>query len=106
MIVALNGDESVRRSKGPARPVNPEAERAEVLGALESVTAVVVFSEDTAADIIRLIRTDTLVKGADWPAEEIVGSDTVEASGAQIVLLGVAPGYSTATILERIRRTR
>jgi len=104
LIVGLNSDESVRRYKGPGRPLTPEHERAEILGALECVDAVVVFPEDTPADIVRAIQPDVLVKGADWPADQIVGRETVEARGGRVVLIPVEAGYSTSAIVERIRR--
>ncbi len=106
LIVGLNADDSVRRNKGPERPINPEHERAEVLAALACVDAVVVFHEDTPADIVRLIQPDVLVKGADWAADKIVGRDTVEARGGRVVRIPVAEGYSTTSILERIRASR
>src|SRR4051812_11930215 len=102
LIVGLNSDASVRRNKGPERPINPEGERAEVLEALECVDAVSVFDEDTPADIIRRVQPDVLVKGADWPADQIVGRDTVEAGGGKVVLEAVEQGYSTTAILKRI----
>jgi rfaE bifunctional protein nucleotidyltransferase chain/domain len=105
LIVGLNADGSVRRNKGPGRPITPQNERAEVLAALSSVDAVVVFPEDTPADIIRLVQPDILVKGADWPADQIVGRDTVEARGGRVVLLPVAQGHSTTSIVERIKNT-
>jgi rfaE bifunctional protein nucleotidyltransferase chain/domain len=103
LVIGLNADASVRRNKGPERPINPEAERAEVLAALESVDAVTIFAEDTPADIIRLVQPDILVKGADWPADQIVGRDTVEARGGRVVLMDVEQGHSTTAIVERIR---
>jgi D-beta-D-heptose 7-phosphate kinase/D-beta-D-heptose 1-phosphate adenosyltransferase len=103
LIVGLNADESVRRNKGPERPITPEHERAEVLAALAVVEAVVLFNEDTPAEIIRAVRPDVLVKGADWPADQIVGRDTVEARGGRVVRVPVEEGYSTTTIVERIR---
>lgn len=106
LIVGLNADESVRRNKGPGRPITPQDERAEVLAALAAVDAVVVFPEDTPADIIRRIQPDILVKGANWPADQIVGRDTVEARGGRVVVVPVEPGYSTTSIVERIRNTR
>ena len=106
LIVGLNADDSVRHSKGPGRPITPQDERAEVLAALAAVDAVVVFPEDTPADIIRRIEPDILVKGADWPAGQIVGRDTVEARGGRVVVVPVEPGYSTASIVERIRSSR
>jgi rfaE bifunctional protein nucleotidyltransferase chain/domain len=103
LIVGLNADASVRRNKGPDRPITPQDERAEVLGALECVDAVVIFEEDTPAEIVRLVQPDVLVKGADWPADQIVGRDTVEARGGRVVLVPVEQGHSTSAIVERIR---
>jgi D-beta-D-heptose 7-phosphate kinase/D-beta-D-heptose 1-phosphate adenosyltransferase len=103
LIVGLNADESVRRNKGPRRPINAQDERAEVLAALASVDAVVIFNEDTPAEIVGLVQPDILVKGADWPADQIVGRETVEARGGRVVLVPVEPGYSTTAIVERIR---
>ncbi len=103
LIVGLNSDASVRRNKGPHRPINPESERAELLEALECVDAVILFDEDTPADIIQVVGPDVLVKGADWPPDQIVGRETVEARGGRVVLIPVAPGYSTTALLERIR---
>jgi rfaE bifunctional protein nucleotidyltransferase chain/domain len=96
----------VRRNKGPARPINTEAERAEVLEALACVDAVSVFDEDTPADIIRRVQPDVLVKGADWPADQIVGRETVEARGGRVILEPVEEGYSTTDIIDRVRRGR
>jgi rfaE bifunctional protein nucleotidyltransferase chain/domain len=106
LIIGLNSDASVRRNKGPQRPINPESERAELLEALECVDAVVLFDEDTPADIIQVVGPDVLVKGADWPADQIVGRDTVEARGGRVVRIPVAPGHSTTALLERIRTAR
>jgi D-glycero-beta-D-manno-heptose 1-phosphate adenylyltransferase len=106
LIVGLNADESVRRNKGPARPINSQDERAEVLAALACVDAVVIFGEDTPGDIIRLVQPDILVKGADWAADAIVGRDTVEARGGRVVRIPVEAGYSTTAIVERIRLPR
>ena len=103
LIVGLNADASVRRNKGPGRPITPQHERAEVLAALDCVDAVVIFDQDTPAEIVRRIQPDILVKGADWPADQIVGRDTVEARGGRVVLVPVEPGHSTSSILERIR---
>jgi D-beta-D-heptose 7-phosphate kinase/D-beta-D-heptose 1-phosphate adenosyltransferase len=105
LIVGLNADASVRRNKGESRPINPEAERAELLAALDCVDAVVIFPEDTPAEIVRALDPDILVKGADWPADRIVGRDTVEASGGRVVLIPVEPGHSTTALIEKVRRT-
>ena len=104
LIVGLNSDASVRRNKGPERPINPQDERAEVLAALSCVDAVSIFDEDTPADVIRRVQPDVLVKGADWPADQIVGRDTVEARGGCVVLEPVEQGYSTTSLLERVKR--
>src|SRR4051795_1336391 len=104
LIIGLNADESVRRNKGPNRPINPEHERAEVLSALECVDAVVLFAEDTPAEIVRLVQPDVLVKGADWAADAIVGRDTVEGRGGRVVRIPVEQGYSTTSILQKIKR--
>jgi D-glycero-beta-D-manno-heptose 1-phosphate adenylyltransferase len=104
LIVGVNADGSVRRNKGAGRPITPEDERAELVAGLACVDAVVVFDEDTPAEVIRAIRPDVLVKGADWPADQIVGRDTVEARGGRVVRVAIEHGYGTTTLLERIRR--
>ena len=104
LIVGLNADSSVRRNKGPGRPITPELERAELLAALDCVDAVVIFEQDTPADIVKLVQPDILVKGADWPADQIVGRDTVEARGGKVVLVPVEQGHSTSAIVDRIRQ--
>jgi D-beta-D-heptose 7-phosphate kinase/D-beta-D-heptose 1-phosphate adenosyltransferase len=103
LIVGVNADESVRRNKGPDRPVTPQAERAELLAALACVDAVVVFGEDTPAEIIETVQPDILVKGADWAADQIVGRDTVEARGGRVERIPVEQGHSTTRIVEKIR---
>ncbi len=103
LVVGVNSDRSVRANKGPSRPVNPEAERAEVLAALACVDAVVIFDEETPAEIVRRLQPDVLVKGADWPADQIVGRDTVEARGGRVVRVPVEQGYSTSAVIERVR---
>jgi D-beta-D-heptose 7-phosphate kinase/D-beta-D-heptose 1-phosphate adenosyltransferase len=103
LVVGLNADDSVRRNKGPARPINRQEERAEIVAALACVDAVVIFEEDTPDAIIKIVRPDVLVKGADWPADQIVGRDTVEAAGGRVVLIPVEQGYSTTAIVEKIR---
>lgn len=103
LVVAVNSDRSVRANKGPSRPITPARERAELLAALSCVDAVVEFDEDTPAEIIRRLQPDVLVKGADWPADRIVGRDTVEARGGRVVRVPVEQGYSTSAIIERVR---
>src|SRR3954465_7586895 len=103
LIVGLNSDASVRRNKGPSRPINPEDERAKVLAGLACVDAVSIFGDDTPADIIRRVQPDILVKGADWPADQIVGRDTGEARGGRVILEPVEQGYSTTSIVKKIQ---
>ncbi len=103
LVVGLNGDASVRRNKGPERPINSQDERAEILAALEPVDAVVIFNEDTPDQIIKAVQPDVLVKGADWAEDAIVGRDTVEARGGRVVRVPVEQGFSTSAIVERIK---
>jgi rfaE bifunctional protein nucleotidyltransferase chain/domain len=103
LVVGVNSDRSVRANKGPTRPITPEAERAEILAALDCVDAVAVFDDETPAEIIRALQPDVLVKGADWAADAIVGRDTVEARGGRVVRIPVEQGWSTTRIVEKIR---
>ena len=103
LIVGLNSDRSVRQLKGPGRPVIPERERAEILAALESVDAVVIFDDLTPRDLIAALLPDVLAKGGDWPGDQIVGREEVEAAGGRVVSIPVVPGYSTTAILNKIR---
>jgi D-beta-D-heptose 7-phosphate kinase/D-beta-D-heptose 1-phosphate adenosyltransferase len=103
LVVGLNSDPSVRRLKGPGRPVVPAAERAEALLALEAVTRVVVYDEDTPREIVAALLPDVLVKGADWAADEIVGREEVETAGGRVERVELVPGRSTTAVLERIR---
>ena len=95
LIVGVNSDRSVRANKGPTRPINPEAERAEVIAALDCVDAAVIFDEDTPHEIISRLQPDVLVKGADWAEDAIVGRDIVEARGGRVVRMPVEQGFST-----------
>ncbi len=104
LVVGLNSDASVRRLKGPSRPVVPEAERAEALRALEAVDRVVVYGEDTPLEAIRALVPDVLVKGADWAPGTIVGADVVEAAGGRVVRVELLAGRSTTGLIERTRR--
>ncbi len=103
LIVAVNSDNSVRANKVPGRPVNPEHERAEILLALDSVDAAVIFDEETPHAIVSAIQPDILVKGADWGPENVVGRDVVEACGGRVVRVDLAPGYSTSELIRRVR---
>jgi D-glycero-beta-D-manno-heptose 1-phosphate adenylyltransferase len=103
LIVGLNSDASVRQLKGAGRPVLPERERAEILVALECVDAVVIFDDLTPREVIARLLPDVLVKGGDWPGDQIVGREEVEAAGGSVVSIPVVPGYSTTAILRKIR---
>jgi D-beta-D-heptose 7-phosphate kinase/D-beta-D-heptose 1-phosphate adenosyltransferase len=101
LLVGVNEDESVRRAKGPTRPVNNLGDRMEVLAALECVDAVTSFGEDTPKHLIEHVTPNVLVKGADWADKGVVGREWVEAHGGQVVLAPLVPGKSTTSILER-----
>jgi rfaE bifunctional protein nucleotidyltransferase chain/domain len=103
LIIGLNSDASVRQLKGEGRPVIAERERAEILAALESVDAVVIFDDLTPRNVIARLLPDVLVKGGDWPGDHIVGREEVEAAGGRVVSVPFVPGYSTTAILRKIR---
>jgi len=105
LVVALNSDSSVRRLKGEGRPVVPQRERAEVLLALEAVDAVVLYDEDTPIEVVRALRPEVLVKGADWAQDGVVGRAEVEKDGGRVLRVELLPGRSTSSIVERIRTT-
>jgi D-beta-D-heptose 7-phosphate kinase / D-beta-D-heptose 1-phosphate adenosyltransferase len=102
LVVGLNSDASTRRLKGPSRPINAAESRADVLAALEAVDLVVVFDQDTPLELIKRVRPDVLVKGADYAKDEVVGHDMVEAAGGQVILVDLVPGHSTTNIVRRV----
>ena len=103
LVVGINSDETVRILKGPDRPVMPQTERAEILASLECVDAVVIFDELSPQKVVAALLPDVLVKGSDWPGNQIVGREEVEAAGGRVVLIDNLPGYSSTEILEKIR---
>ncbi len=103
LIVGMNADASVKRLKGPSRPVQPEAARAAVLASLASVDLVCMFEDDTPLDILRLIKPDLLVKGADYTVATVVGAREVEGWGGKVALAELLPGHSTTATLARLR---
>ncbi|HLU99839.1 MAG TPA: D-glycero-beta-D-manno-heptose 1-phosphate adenylyltransferase [Acidobacteriota bacterium] len=103
LIVALNSDESVRRLKGTNRPILTLSERLEVISALASVDLVTSFEEDTPKEIVDEVIPDVLVKGGDWALDQIVGRETVESNGGQVIAIDFEEGYSTSGIINRIR---
>ncbi len=102
MVVGLNTDASVKRLKGPSRPVNDEYARAFVLAGLEFVSAVVLFDEDTPYNLIKKVQPDFLVKGSDYKPENIVGYDIVTAKGGKVVTVDLVEGYSTTKTIEKM----
>jgi D-beta-D-heptose 7-phosphate kinase/D-beta-D-heptose 1-phosphate adenosyltransferase len=105
LVVGLNSDASVRRAKGPTRPVNPEQDRAYVLASLRAVDFVVIFEEDEPRDLISQILPDVLVKGKDW-AHYVSGREIVEANGGRVVLAEMVEGRSTTATIERMRSSQ
>jgi D-glycero-beta-D-manno-heptose 1-phosphate adenylyltransferase len=103
LIVGVNSDRSVRANKGPDRPINPEHERAELVAALAMVDVAIVFDEDTPHAVVSALGPDVLVKGADWPADQIVGRDVVFARGGRVVRIPIEVGHSSSSLIERIR---
>jgi D-beta-D-heptose 7-phosphate kinase/D-beta-D-heptose 1-phosphate adenosyltransferase len=106
LVVGLNSDASVRRLKGPERPVRQEAARAYVLAALEAVDAVVVFEEDTPLELVRHLQPDVIVKGGDYHEDTVVGAREVRARGGDVVIIPLTPGQSTTSIIEKLRAQR
>jgi D-glycero-beta-D-manno-heptose 1-phosphate adenylyltransferase len=104
LVVGVNSDGSARRlGKGPGRPINSEAARARVVAGLAAVDCVVLFEGDTPLELIQRLEPDVLVKGADYSREAIVGADFVEARGGRVVRVPVVSGYSTTSIVDRLR---
>ena len=104
LVVGVNSDASVRRLKGPTRPVNNEQDRAEMLSALGFIDYVVIFDEDTPYELIKKIQPDVLVKGGDYKPEEVVGRDIVEARGGRLELISFVEGKSTTNIIKKINQ--
>ncbi len=102
LVVGLNSDSSVRRLKGPLRPVNDQRSRARVLAALACVDFVMIFNEDTPLELIKKVRPDVLVKGGDWSVDRIVGRDVVEEAGGTVCSIPMLDGYSTTGTIDRI----
>lgn len=103
LVVGVNSDDSVRRLKGPERPIRSTAERSYVLAALAMVDAVVVFEQDTPLELIKALRPDVLVKGGDYTEASIVGAREVRSWGGDVVVIPLTPGHSTTSTIERLR---
>ena len=105
LIVGVNSDQSVKQIKGSARPVLPESDRCELLGAMEMVDYVILFNEPDPYSVISAIRPDVLVKGGDWNTNKIIGADLVEEAGGAVVVVPYVKGFSTTEIIERIKNS-
>jgi rfaE bifunctional protein nucleotidyltransferase chain/domain len=105
LIVGVNSDQSVKQIKGSARPVLPESDRCELLGAMEMVDYVILFNEPDPYSVISAIRPDVLVKGGDWNTDKIIGADLVEEAGGDVVVVPYIKGFSTTEIIERIKNS-
>ena len=101
-MIGVNTDDSVKRLKGPTRPVRKEAERVYVLAALETVDAVVMFGEDTPLELVKAIRPDVIVKGGDYTEDSVVGAKEVREWGGEVAIVPLTPGQSTTSIIEKL----
>ena len=106
LVLAINSDASVRRLKGPERPLVPQEDRAAVLAALGFVDAVTIFDEDTPLEVLQSLRPNVLVKGGDYKLEDVVGRELIEAAGGRVMLVPLTPEKSTTALVERIRGTK
>ncbi len=106
LVLGLNTDESVRRLKGPTRPVNSEQDRAEVVGALASVDFVVLFGEQTAETVLRKVQPDVYAKGADYVDKPLPEADIVRSYGGEVAFIPLVEGRSTSNIIKRIEETK
>ncbi len=105
LVVGLNSDDSVKRLKGPDRPINNEVDRQYVLSQIKSVDYVEIFSEDTPLNLILKIRPKVLVKGGDWKLDQIIGAKEVLADGGEVLSLSFVNGYSTSSIIHKIQES-
>ncbi|MBU1042896.1 MAG: D-glycero-beta-D-manno-heptose 1-phosphate adenylyltransferase [Candidatus Omnitrophica bacterium] len=106
LVVGLNSDASIRKIKGKSRPINCQLDRSEVIAALASVDYVTIFNQDTPLELIKAIKPDVLVKGADWKASDIVGADVLKQYGGKIAREKFLSGYSTTKLIEKIAQTK
>jgi len=104
LVIGLNTDESVRRIKGETRPVQDQLARAMLLASLQFVSAVIYFNEDTPYELIKKVQPDVLIKGSDYKVENIVGYDIVKAKGGKVVTIDFIDGYSTTSIIEKLKK--
>jgi rfaE bifunctional protein nucleotidyltransferase chain/domain len=102
LVVGINSDDSVRRLKGPTRPIRTDAERAYILGALECVDLVVIFPDDTPLNLVSHLRPDVIVKGGDYSEDTIVGAAEVKSWGGRVLVVPLTPGHSTTAIIRKL----
>jgi D-beta-D-heptose 7-phosphate kinase/D-beta-D-heptose 1-phosphate adenosyltransferase len=103
LVVGVNSDASVKRLKGPGRPIRSEGERMYVLAALEAVDAVTLFDQDTPLELIQALHPDVIVKGGDYSPDTVVGAEHVRSRGGTVVIIPLTPGHSTTSTIERLR---
>lgn len=106
LVVGVNSDASVRRLKGPNRPVRDQEERSTMLAALECVDAVVVFDEDTPLALVAALDPDVIVKGGDYSPDSVIGADIVAKRGGRVVIVPLLAGHSTTATIARVMETR
>lgn len=106
LVVGINSDDSVRRLKGPTRPMRTDAERAYMLGALECVDLVVIFPDDTPLNLVNHLRPDVIVKGGDYSEDTIVGAAEVKSWGGRVLVVPLTPGHSTTAIIRKLSENR
>lgn len=104
LVIGLNTDNSVRKIKGDSRPVQDQVARAMVLASLQFVSAVILFDEDTPYELIKSVQPDILIKGSDYNPEDIVGYDIVTAKGGEVITIDFIEGYSTTSIIEKLKK--
>ena len=104
LVIAVNSDISIKKIKGEKRPVVPQAQRMQVLAALEAIDYVVIFDEENPLKIIKELQPDILVKGGDWPVETIVGREIVEKKGGKVLSIPLMEGISTTNIIEEVKK--
>ncbi|MBW1709149.1 MAG: D-glycero-beta-D-manno-heptose 1-phosphate adenylyltransferase [Deltaproteobacteria bacterium] len=102
LVIGLNSDRSTREIKGPARPITPEEQRAEILTGLSIVDAVVIFDQPDPLQLITLLKPDVLVKGGDWPLDKVIGREVVEKNGGTVMTIPLTPDVSTTAIINRV----
>jgi D-beta-D-heptose 7-phosphate kinase/D-beta-D-heptose 1-phosphate adenosyltransferase len=103
LVIGVNSDDSVKRLKGPTRPIQNESDRAEILHNLKAVDHTVIFKEDTPENLIKEVRPDILVKGGDWTIDKIVGAPFVQSYGGKVCSLQFVDGKSTTKIIEKAK---